>query len=172
VTDRDGMYVVTAKGAMSFRMDYRLSGRRETIYLGNMDDRVTYSPVPADPELLDVVLAYLRIPSMSAVQLHRLPLQQCAHGLNSVRSVLERLPGRFHVSHTDLLDPFDMKQWPWRGRETAQHPTMCRSGNPPICIPLAIAMLLRIRPFHKNRPTCRFRSQASRQHYGRSIQAA
>jgi hypothetical protein len=45
VTDRDGMYVVTAKGAMSFRMDYRLSGRRETIYLGNMDDRVTYSVV-------------------------------------------------------------------------------------------------------------------------------
>jgi len=35
VTDRDGMYVhVTAKGAMSFRMDYRLNGRRETIYLG------------------------------------------------------------------------------------------------------------------------------------------
>lgn len=31
VTDRDGMYVhVTAKGAMSFRMDYRLNGRRET----------------------------------------------------------------------------------------------------------------------------------------------
>src|SRR3984885_15802800 len=29
------MYVhVTAKGAMSFRMDYRLNGRRETIYLG------------------------------------------------------------------------------------------------------------------------------------------
>jgi hypothetical protein len=25
---------VTAKGAMSFRMDYRLNGRRETIYLG------------------------------------------------------------------------------------------------------------------------------------------
>jgi hypothetical protein len=35
VTGRDGMYVhVTAKGAMSFRMDYRLNGRRETIYLG------------------------------------------------------------------------------------------------------------------------------------------
>ena len=35
MTDRDGMYVhVTAKGAMSFRMDYRLNGRRETIYLG------------------------------------------------------------------------------------------------------------------------------------------
>jgi hypothetical protein len=29
------MYVhVTARGAMSFRMDYRLNGRRETIYLG------------------------------------------------------------------------------------------------------------------------------------------
>jgi hypothetical protein len=35
VADRDGMYVhVTAKGAMSFRMDYRLNGRRETLYLG------------------------------------------------------------------------------------------------------------------------------------------
>jgi hypothetical protein len=35
VTDRDGMFVhVTARGAMSFRMDYRLNGRRETIYLG------------------------------------------------------------------------------------------------------------------------------------------
>jgi integrase len=35
VADRDGMYVhVTSKGAMSFRMDYRLNGRRETLYLG------------------------------------------------------------------------------------------------------------------------------------------
>ena len=35
VTDRDGMYVhVTTKGAVSFRMDYRLNGRRETLYLG------------------------------------------------------------------------------------------------------------------------------------------
>jgi integrase len=35
VADRDGMYVhVTTKGGLSFRMDYRLNGRRETIYLG------------------------------------------------------------------------------------------------------------------------------------------
>lgn len=35
VADRDGMYVhVTTTGAMSFRMDYRLNGRRETLYLG------------------------------------------------------------------------------------------------------------------------------------------
>jgi hypothetical protein len=35
VADRDGMYVhVTTKGAMSFRLDYRLHGRRETLYLG------------------------------------------------------------------------------------------------------------------------------------------
>jgi len=35
VGDRDGMYVhVTTKGALSFRMDYRLNGRRETLYLG------------------------------------------------------------------------------------------------------------------------------------------
>jgi hypothetical protein len=36
VTDRDGMYVhVTAKGAMSFRMDYRLNGRQSIS--ANMD---------------------------------------------------------------------------------------------------------------------------------------
>jgi integrase len=35
VTDRDGMYVhVTPTGMLSFRMDYRLNGRRETLYLG------------------------------------------------------------------------------------------------------------------------------------------
>jgi integrase len=35
VADRDGMYIhVTTKGTMSFRMDYRLNGRRETLYLG------------------------------------------------------------------------------------------------------------------------------------------
>ncbi|RJG46306.1 tyrosine-type recombinase/integrase [Mesorhizobium sp. DCY119] len=35
VADRDGMYIhVTTRGAMSFRMDYRLNGRRETLYLG------------------------------------------------------------------------------------------------------------------------------------------
>ena len=35
ITDRDGMYVhVTPTGAVSFRLDYRLNGRRETVYLG------------------------------------------------------------------------------------------------------------------------------------------
>lgn len=35
VTDRDGMYVrVMPSGAISFRMDYRLNGRRESVYLG------------------------------------------------------------------------------------------------------------------------------------------
>lgn len=35
VTDRDGMYVlVSVKGSISFRLDYRLHGRRETIVLG------------------------------------------------------------------------------------------------------------------------------------------
>lgn len=34
VTDRDGMYVrVAPSGALSFRLDYRLNGRRETVYL-------------------------------------------------------------------------------------------------------------------------------------------
>jgi integrase len=35
IADRDGMYVrVMPSGAISFRLDYRLSGRRETVYLG------------------------------------------------------------------------------------------------------------------------------------------
>lgn len=35
VTDRDGMYVlVSPGGTLSFRLDYRLNGRRETIVTG------------------------------------------------------------------------------------------------------------------------------------------
>jgi len=35
VSDRDGMYVrVAPSGAISFRLDYRLNGRREAVYLG------------------------------------------------------------------------------------------------------------------------------------------
>lgn len=35
VADRDGMYVhVTPTGGLSFRLDYRLNGRRETVHLG------------------------------------------------------------------------------------------------------------------------------------------
>ena len=35
VTDRDGMYVhVSPGGTLSFRLDYRLNGRRETVNLG------------------------------------------------------------------------------------------------------------------------------------------
>lgn len=35
IVDRDGMYVrVMLSGAISFRLDYRLNGRRETVYLG------------------------------------------------------------------------------------------------------------------------------------------
>lgn len=35
VTDRDGMYVlVTPNGTLSFRLDYRLNGRRETVVFG------------------------------------------------------------------------------------------------------------------------------------------
>jgi hypothetical protein len=35
VTDRDGMYVlVTPSGVVSFRLDYRLNGRRETFNIG------------------------------------------------------------------------------------------------------------------------------------------
>ena len=35
VADRDGMYVhVSSKGSLSFRLDYRLNGRRETVVFG------------------------------------------------------------------------------------------------------------------------------------------
>ena len=35
VADRDGLYVVvTPRGTISFRMDYRLNGRRETLTIG------------------------------------------------------------------------------------------------------------------------------------------
>ena len=35
VSDRDGMYArVTPTGLISFSLDYRLNGRRETVYLG------------------------------------------------------------------------------------------------------------------------------------------
>ncbi len=38
VTDRDGMYVlVSTKGSLSFRLDYRLNGRRETVVFGKYD---------------------------------------------------------------------------------------------------------------------------------------
>jgi hypothetical protein len=38
VTDRDGMYVlVSTTGTVSFRLDYRLNGRRETVALGRYD---------------------------------------------------------------------------------------------------------------------------------------
>lgn len=35
IADRDGMYVrAMPSGAISFRLDYRLNGGRETVYLG------------------------------------------------------------------------------------------------------------------------------------------
>ena len=35
VTDRDGMYVlVSPSGTVTFRLDYRLNGRRETVTFG------------------------------------------------------------------------------------------------------------------------------------------
>lgn len=39
VVDRDGMYVVVSlKGTLTFRYDYRLAGRRETLTLGQYDE--------------------------------------------------------------------------------------------------------------------------------------
>ena len=38
VSDRDGMYAfVTKTGTISFRLDYRLNGRRETLAIGRYD---------------------------------------------------------------------------------------------------------------------------------------
>lgn len=52
VTDRDGMYVhVTSTGAKSFRYDYRLNGRRETLVLGPyMPNLVADGAAPRAPE--------------------------------------------------------------------------------------------------------------------------
>ena len=42
VADRDGMYVhVKTKGTLSFRMDYRLNGRRETVIVRQVWTRRT-----------------------------------------------------------------------------------------------------------------------------------
>ena len=39
VADRDGMYVtVSPKGTITFRLDYRLNGRRETLTVGRIED--------------------------------------------------------------------------------------------------------------------------------------
>lgn len=40
VADRDGMYVtVSPKGTITFRLDYRLNGRRETLTIGRYGPR-------------------------------------------------------------------------------------------------------------------------------------
>ncbi|ODA93742.1 hypothetical protein BFX40_13285 [Mesorhizobium sp. SEMIA 3007] len=45
IVDRDGMYVrVMPSGAISFRLDYRLNGRRETVYLGRYDSMLPKPP--------------------------------------------------------------------------------------------------------------------------------
>lgn len=53
VADRDGMYVtVSTAGTKSFRYDYRLNGRRETLTIGRYDDAAG-AKNPRDPESLD-----------------------------------------------------------------------------------------------------------------------
>ena len=45
VIDRDGMYVVVSlKGTLTFRYDYRLAGRRETLTLGQYDEFQSLQP--------------------------------------------------------------------------------------------------------------------------------
>lgn len=52
VPDRDGMYVVVSpKGAIAFRYDYRLAGRRETLTLGQFDEFQAGQP-KRDPETI------------------------------------------------------------------------------------------------------------------------
>ena len=53
VTDRDGMYVmVTTAGTKSFRYDYRLNGRRETLSIGKYDNTAG-AKHPRNPEQLE-----------------------------------------------------------------------------------------------------------------------
>lgn len=53
VADRDGMYVsVSTAGTKSFRYDYRLNGRRETLTIGRYDDTIG-AKHPRDPAELD-----------------------------------------------------------------------------------------------------------------------
>lgn len=52
VLDRDGMYgVVSPKGTVTFRYDYRLAGRRETLTLGQYDEFQASQP-KRDPETI------------------------------------------------------------------------------------------------------------------------
>lgn len=52
VVDRDGMYVVVSlKGTLTFRYDYRLAGRRETLTLGQYDEFQAMQP-KRDPDTL------------------------------------------------------------------------------------------------------------------------
>lgn len=52
IPDRDGMYVVVSpKGTVTFRYDYRLAGRRETLSLGQFDEFQASQP-KRDPETI------------------------------------------------------------------------------------------------------------------------
>ena len=53
VADQQGLYVaVTRTGVVSFRFDYRINGRRETLVLGQYDSTLG-AKKPRDPEELD-----------------------------------------------------------------------------------------------------------------------
>jgi len=52
VADRDGMYVtISTAGTKSFRYDYRLNGRRETLTIGRYDDTAGAKHARAPAEL-------------------------------------------------------------------------------------------------------------------------
>ncbi|VDA75971.1 hypothetical protein BANRA_05469 [Klebsiella pneumoniae] len=47
VSDRDGLYVaVLISGTISFRYDYRINGRRETLVIGQYGQTVSRWPKP------------------------------------------------------------------------------------------------------------------------------
>jgi NAD(P)H dehydrogenase (quinone) len=65
VTDRDGMYVlVSTTGTVSFRLDYRLNGRRETVVLGRYDKAEIDKLLWADALILQFPLWWFAMPAI------------------------------------------------------------------------------------------------------------
>ncbi len=131
VTDRDGMYVhVTAKGAMSFRMDYRLNGRRETIYLGKYGPE-GLSLARAREKCIDarrnIAARYWVLGSNGTeTSLSGVPLRQQL----DVNRVLPLISGLFIVSAADVIGKKErMSYSPPRSVVRAQQhsSTICRA---------------------------------------------
>jgi hypothetical protein len=77
VADRDGMYVtVSTAGTKSFRYDYRLNGRRETLTIGRYDDTAG-AKHPRDPAELDFGMTVSLAEARSLLTVARLQLDRC-----------------------------------------------------------------------------------------------